>query len=188
MPLDDDHTMYWGWQVTGATSAAAASRHGARTPAPAVPLDAAAPVTAPASSTCRTRRTGSAATASTRTWRNDYLHRPRGAGARAKSYTGIRGVRQQDKAVTESMGPIMDRTNEHLGTSDAMIIRTRRKRLMRAAKALAEDGTVPPGVDNPEVYRSRSGSIILPRDADWLDATKHLRHPDVAIGEPAVQR
>ena len=85
------------------------------------------------------------------------------------------------------MGPIMDRTNEHLGTSDTMVIRTRRK-LMASAKALAEDSTTPPGVDNPEGYRHRSGSIILPRDADWLEATKHLRRPDVAIGEPAVQR
>ena len=48
------------------------------------------------------------------------------------------------------MGHIVDRTNEHLGTSDAMIIRTRR-RLINAAIALRDHGTVPPGVDDPQV-------------------------------------
>jgi hypothetical protein len=66
-----------------------------------------------------------------------------------------------------------------------MIIRTRRK-LIRVVKALQEQGVTPPGVDNPELYRRRSGSIILPRDADWLSATEHLRHPNVGIGESAV--
>ena len=46
--------------------------------------------------------------------------------------------------------------------------------------------TVPPGVDEPDLYRQRSGSIILPRGADWLESTKHLRFPDVPIGAPAV--
>jgi hypothetical protein len=72
------------------------------------------------------------------------------------------------------MGPIYDRTQEHLGTSDAMVIRTRR-RAINAAKALRDTGEVPPGVDDPAVYRCRSGGVILPRAADWLDATKELR-------------
>ena len=66
-----------------------------------------------------------------------------------------------------------------------MIIRTRR-RLINAAKALREHGTVPPGVDEPWVYKVRSGGIILPRTADWREATKHLREPAVA-GEPILQ-
>jgi phthalate 4,5-dioxygenase len=93
---------------------------------------------------------------------------------RTKSYTGIRGVRQQDMAMTESMKPIMPRQNEHLGTSDSMIIKARR-RWLAAAKALQENGTVPPGVDQPELYHQRSGEVILPRSADWWDATKQLR-------------
>jgi len=72
------------------------------------------------------------------------------------------------------MGPIVDRTHEHLGASDAMIIRTRR-RVINAAKALRDDGKLPPGVDDPTVYRYRSGGAILPRDVSWLDATKELR-------------
>jgi nitrite reductase/ring-hydroxylating ferredoxin subunit len=31
-------------------------------------------------------------------------------------------------------------------------------------------GMSPPGVDHPEVYRQKSGGVILPRSADWWDA------------------
>jgi hypothetical protein len=91
-----------------------------------------------------------------------------------KSYTGIPGIRQQDMAVTESMGPIFDRESEHLGTTDALIIRTRR-RMISAARALYEDGVTPPGVDEPTLYRQRSGGVLLPRDANWWDATAAQR-------------
>ena len=104
---------------------------------------------------------------------NDYMI-DREAQRAWKSFTGIPGVRQQDMAVTESMGPIYKRYNEHLGTTDAMIIRTRRK-LLACAKALRDEGVLPPGVDNPEVYRQRSGECILPRDVFWWDATKPMR-------------
>ena len=43
------------------------------------------------------------------------------------SFTGIDGIHSQDQAITESMGPIYDRSHEHLATSDSMIIRTRRR-------------------------------------------------------------
>jgi len=72
------------------------------------------------------------------------------------------------------MGAIYDRTHEHLGTSDVMVIRTRR-RVINAARALRDQGVTPPGVDDPTVYRVRSGGVILPRNADWLEATKELR-------------
>jgi phthalate 4,5-dioxygenase len=72
------------------------------------------------------------------------------------------------------MGPIYDRSRERLGTSDAMVIRVGR-RLIAAARALADEGTVPPGVDKPDVYRQRSGGVILDADADWVEATRELR-------------
>ena len=76
--------------------------------------------------------------------------------------------------MTESMGSIYDRTKEHLGTTDQMIIKTRR-RFMAAARALAEDGSPPPGVDTPSVYHQRSGQVALPQDVDWWESTKELR-------------
>jgi hypothetical protein len=118
--------------------------------------------------------------------RNDYLV-DREKQRRRESFTGVDGVPIQDKAMTESMGPIHDRSVEHLGSSDAMIIRTRR-RVIGAARALQEQGIVPPGVDDPEVYRVRGGGVILPKGADWLEATEDLRrafihHPDL---DPAM--
>jgi phenylpropionate dioxygenase-like ring-hydroxylating dioxygenase large terminal subunit len=117
---------------------------------------------------------------------NDY-RLDRDAQERDEEYSGITGIHLQDQAITESMGPIYDRTQEHLGSSDAMVIRVRR-RLITAAKALAADGTVPPGVDQPESYQQRSGGVILDEGADWIEATAHLReayttHPEL---DPAV--
>jgi phthalate 4,5-dioxygenase len=102
---------------------------------------------------------------------------------RNESYTGINGIHLQDQAITESMGTIYRRNQEHLGTSDSMVIRTRR-RMIGAAKALRELNMVPPGVDNPEVYGVRSGGVVLPRTADWITATEDLRrafveHPEL---------
>jgi hypothetical protein len=81
------------------------------------------------------------------------------------------------------MGSLLDRSAEHLGTSDVMVIRVRR-RLMAAAMALREQGEIPPGAENPQVYRIRSGSVFLPKDADWVAATEDLRkafvdHPEL---------
>jgi len=89
-------------------------------------------------------------------------------------YTGIATVQTQDQAMTNSMGLVYDRSQEHLGTSDTMIIRTRR-RLINAAQAFAETGVTPMTVDHPEWYRIRSGSTLLPVNADWFQATEKLR-------------
>jgi phthalate 4,5-dioxygenase len=115
---------------------------------------------------------------------NDYRI-DRGKQRSGESYTGIDGVHQQDQAITESMGPILDRSNEHLGSSDTMVIRTRR-RLLAAVRALRDEGVVPPGAEDPSVYRQRSGGVILPRDADWVEATRDLRqafveHPELDL-------
>ena len=83
------------------------------------------------------------------------------------------------------MGAIYGRNADHLGTSDAMIIRTRRS-IIRSAVALRTTGVTPPGVDDPRLYRARSGSIILPQAADWQTSTEHLRFPKVEPGMPAV--
>jgi hypothetical protein len=51
-----------------------------------------------------------------------------------------------------------------------MIMRTRR-RLLQAARALAKDGTVPPGVDNPDImYRVRSGDFVTDAKLRWREA------------------
>jgi nitrite reductase/ring-hydroxylating ferredoxin subunit len=98
----------------------------------------------------------------------------REAQRNGESFTGIAGIRIQDCAVTETMGRINDRTTEHLGTTDQFIIRTRRK-LMAMARALEEHGETPVGVDTPEVYRQRSGEMVLPRSLDWWNGYQQKR-------------
>jgi phthalate 4,5-dioxygenase len=95
---------------------------------------------------------------------NDFLMNPE--VKKTKNFTGIPSVRMQDDAVITSMGKVMDRTKEHLGTADATIIRVRR-RMLEAAKALRERGVIPPGVNSPELYKVRSCQAILPKDRSW---------------------
>jgi phenylpropionate dioxygenase-like ring-hydroxylating dioxygenase large terminal subunit len=104
---------------------------------------------------------------------NDYLL-DREMQFNGESYTGLPSVFLEDQAITESMGTIYERTQEHLGTTDTMVIYTRRA-LIKAAEALRDHGIVPPGVDTPEVYGQRSGGVILPRSASVFDATVELR-------------
>jgi hypothetical protein len=91
------------------------------------------------------------------------------------NFTGIMGGRVQDQAIVESMGPLVDRTGENLGSSDQMIIRTRR-RLLRAVKEMREKGAPPPGANDPLMYSGvRSGHITLPAQTDWLAKFNSLR-------------
>ena len=107
---------------------------------------------------------------------------------KTKNATGIPSVRLQDSAVLWSMGPIMDRTLEHLCTTDSAIIKVRRK-LLAAARQLREDGTPPPGVEHPELYNVRSCNVSLPPDADWEEAladwhyARTKEYPRSATGE-----
>jgi phthalate 4,5-dioxygenase oxygenase subunit len=75
--------------------------------------------------------------------------------------------RAQDAAMTDSMGAIVDRTEEHLGTTDAAIIRMRR-RLIQGANDLQE-GIEPYAASHPEVFKVRSGGAVLPRDVYFKD-------------------
>jgi hypothetical protein len=75
------------------------------------------------------------------------------------------GNRVQDSAVTESMGPIYDRTHEHLGTSDLAIIFFR-KQLIRMALDL-EKGIEHPMLNDPSLFRARPVDIMT--DVDALD-------------------
>jgi phenylpropionate dioxygenase-like ring-hydroxylating dioxygenase large terminal subunit len=98
---------------------------------------------------------------------NDYLI-DRDA-QRSASFTGIDGIHIQDQAVTESMGEITDHGFETLAASDRMIVVTRR-RLLTAAKALADAGTPPPGAATPEAYGGeRGGFFLAPEARKWPD-------------------
>ena len=86
---------------------------------------------------------------------------------RTRMFCGIPGFGVQDQAIQESQGPIVDRTQERLGTSDSAIIHVRR-RLISEARALRDRGA-PPSPANPESFCVRSASVLLPPDANWVE-------------------
>ncbi len=87
---------------------------------------------------------------------------------RTQSFTGISGI----PAVQESMGPIVDRSKERLGTSDTAII-VFRKSLIRLAKELA-DGIEPIAATHGDLYNVRSVSILLEEGVGFSDGAEHL--------------
>lgn len=99
---------------------------------------------------------------------NDYFHDYQ--LQRTKLFFAVRGLWQQDRAIVETMGPILDRSEEHLGSADIGVIQVRRL-LLSVAKALQESGTPPPGVD-PATQRARSAAMILAKDVSWIEATR----------------
>ena len=116
---------------------------------------------------------------------NDYLvdRVLQKAGA---SFSGIAGIAMQDGAMQESMGPIVDRRQENLGSADAGIIAAR-KRLLSEVRALADSQISPSGLD-PRSHRVRSTTAVLAKDIEWVDATRESRqasHDLYSDAEPA---
>jgi phenylpropionate dioxygenase-like ring-hydroxylating dioxygenase large terminal subunit len=69
---------------------------------------------------------------------------------RTRTFTGISGINTQDVAIQEGMGPIVDRSEEHLGSTDRAIVVLRRM-LLEAVRQVAA-GQSPRGTD-PAGYR-----------------------------------
>jgi hypothetical protein len=100
---------------------------------------------------------------------------------KTRSYTGIKGVAEQDAAVQDSQGPIADRTSEHLGPTDLGIMHFR-KTVMDAARALQQG-------EAPAHLSHRTATPALRRLRD--DKTKDLpavmverRRRDRFVGRP----
>jgi phthalate 4,5-dioxygenase oxygenase subunit len=87
------------------------------------------------------------------------------------SFTGINGVNTQDVALQEGMGPIVDRSKEHLGTTDRAIIALRQL-LLEASRAV-ESGDPVRGAD-PSAYRHvRPLDHKIARGREWRAALAH---------------
>ena len=88
------------------------------------------------------------------------------AAMKAGSFTGIAGIPRQDVACQESMGAIVDRRGEHLGTSDIAIIRMRRRFLqnIRSVAAGAPAIGVDPSIDFQHL---RSEQKIIAVEEPW---------------------
>jgi hypothetical protein len=100
---------------------------------------------------------------------NDYLM-DREAQRLGTTYSGVEGIAVQDSSLQESMGPIVDRTKENLVGCDNGIIMARHK-IMRAAMALREKGTMPTA-RQPEQQAVRATALLLKRDVHFKDGAK----------------
>ena len=113
--------------------------------------------------------------------RNDYMRNRE--VEKESMFNGIPFVMNlQDRAMTELMcdangEPIYDRTQEHLGSSDAMVIAVR-KQLLQAVRRMQDGGSPPANVDDVGLDRVRSASLRLPLDADWKSISEAARNAD----------
>jgi phthalate 4,5-dioxygenase len=85
------------------------------------------------------------------------------------SFTGIAGIRAQDAMVTESAGAIVDRTREHLGSSDRAVVALRRS-LIEAATLCSSTGEPPSAVGKPWLYSVRATQAVLSGASDPEDS------------------
>lgn len=97
------------------------------------------------------------------------------AAMKAGHWSGItgRGNAYEDFVVQESMGPIVDRSQEYLGTCDRVIYRARRLLLeaVERFQATGETSFADEGIDFAAI---RAVSFAFPRDGDWRDIETHV--------------
>jgi phthalate 4,5-dioxygenase oxygenase subunit len=79
-----------------------------------------------------------------------------------ETFSGIKGISEQDAAIQDSQGRIHDRTREMLSPTDLGIAQFR-VLMLRAAQALAA-GQGPAAAAQPGAYRVRAGAIVAPND------------------------
>ena len=85
------------------------------------------------------------------------------------NFSGLENVTPiQDAAMQESMGPIVDRTREHLGASDAAIVQMRR-RLINASRQLQQNRQSPPGAEDATLYRKHGDQLLLNPSDSWTE-------------------
>jgi hypothetical protein len=70
---------------------------------------------------------------------------------KTENLSGLMGIMVQDHAVGETQGEILDRSREHLGTSDLAVVAWRRL-MLRTARALRDGGVQPPSANQDAVH------------------------------------
>lgn len=95
------------------------------------------------------------------------------------SFSGINGIWAQDRACTEGMGAIMDRTREHLGPSDATVVQMRRI-MLAAANDLAR-GITPPGLGvTPPIMAEPT--VFHPKHRTWEELSSDYAGGTETVG------
>jgi len=89
------------------------------------------------------------------------------AAMKAGDFTGIKGIPTQDMAMWESMGPIVDRSKDHPGSSDMAVVQFRRM-MVAAAKKFHETGAViGAGQGRTPYVQLASFEGVVPKTTDW---------------------
>ena len=156
VPIDDEHTMVYNCEYSGTAPLTAEDRLERRLGNGPLDVD---------QTTFRAIRNR----------RNNYLLDRQ--VQKTESFTGIDGINVQDRAIQEGMGPIVDRSREHLGPADRAIIQARRL-LLEAVSVVCEGGT-PRGIE-PTYATLAAAEAVLPRGADWREA-------ELPAGSPIAQ-
>ncbi len=99
------------------------------------------------------------------------FHQDRKAMRERRSFSGFSGITQEDAVVSTSMGPIYDRSTEHLVAADAAIVRLRR-RLLDAVK-MTQEGRDPPCVNEEDMTHMRGFDLNLQEGDDWHEHARH---------------
>ncbi len=102
------------------------------------------------------------------------------------NFSGMKGFLAQDSAVTESMGPRFDRSQEYLGQSDAGIVAVRN--LMVKTIRDLEKGIEPPQVvtkaeDNIFTHVDTC-QVTIEKGEDWRKHLPHVAAPKAVPGAP----
>jgi len=104
------------------------------------------------------------------------------AAMKAGDFTGIEGIPTQDMAMWESMGPIADRSEDHLGSSDVAIVQFRRQ-MTAAAKAAAAGGPVIGTARAARLIDLASFEGLAPKTTDWRSFTTRNASARTAAAE-----
>ncbi len=104
---------------------------------------------------------------------------------RSNLFSGIGSVWLQDRAVTEGMGSILDRTEERLVSSDAPIVHVRRS-LIAAARALEADGIQPPP-ESDFPYLTAIPAALYARTVPAIDVMNDVARKTSLPGGPGPE-
>ncbi len=101
-------------------------------------------------------------------------YQDRAAMKQNRSWSGLTGLTQEDSVVCLSMGPVFDRSTEHLVAADAGVVRLR-QRLLDSLE-LSEAGQDPLGLHYEDMTRVMGFDRKLKADESWQDhASTHRR-------------
>jgi phenylpropionate dioxygenase-like ring-hydroxylating dioxygenase large terminal subunit len=92
-----------------------------------------------------------------------------------RSWSGFHGLTQEDSVVALSMGPVFDRSSEHLVAADAAVVRLRQRLL--DSVALSEAGEDPLGLNFEDMSHMTGFDRDLGPGESWRDlAAVHAEH------------